>query len=257
MCVTCSFERLAQIGVVIAALSLGGCMNVQVPDPAVRYVAFGDSTTSGPADRNYWESVRDQLGEPADSFADEGQGGETTGEGVTRLEELLARELYPNAHTLLYWEGAGDLIQFIREHDAFLLFSPDDEDYPFSQELEEALDAIQGNIEGTVEAGRNGALKVYVATYYFLRARVGDCDAMPLNVLLPDQADHANVYVVRLNDRIRQAAQNTEAVLVDVAARAGDIGLTADNYFNCNHLSAEGNQIVAGVFWDAINAQNR
>ena len=64
-------------------VALAGCQTVPLPDPAVRYIAFGDSTTASPADRQYWEFLRDDLGLPADSFAGQGQGGEPTSEGLT------------------------------------------------------------------------------------------------------------------------------------------------------------------------------
>ena len=47
-----------------------------------------------------------------------------------------------------------------------------------------------------------------------------------------------------LNDRIRAAAANARALLVDVGASAGVLAADPANYFNCNHLSEQGNTIV-------------
>lgn len=235
----------------------GGCVDIRVPDPAVRYVAFGDSSTSGPSMQDYPDILRSLLGEAPETFANEGRSGETSAEGLVRLETLLAGEVYPNAETLLYWESGGDTSDFIKDHDPFLLFSPDDPDYPFSGDLTEQLDETQANIESAVMAAHGAGLNVYVTTYYFLIEGIADCDALPFDIVLPWQAQQANAYLVRLNERIRAAAANQGAFLVDVAAEDDVIRGNADNYFDCNHLSEEGNAIVAEVFFDQITASPR
>ena len=77
-----------------------GCVEIRVPDPAVHYVAFGDSMTRGPSDRDYPDILRELLGEPLDAFANEGQSGETSDEGRGRLNDLVALDLYPNVRIL-------------------------------------------------------------------------------------------------------------------------------------------------------------
>jgi len=241
-----------RLGIFLAFLFLGGCIEIRVPDPNVRYVAFGDSSTSGPSTRDYPDFLPDLLGEAPESFANEGSGGETTKEGLDRLESLLAGEIYPNADVLLYWEGGNDVRDFIKDHDPFLLASPDDADYPLTNDLMLRLAQIQVNIESAVAVARNARLRVYVATYFDLREDIAECGALPLPFVLPSQARNANAYIARLNESIRTAAANQNAVLVDVAAADEVLRQDQANYFDCNHLSEQGNGIVATLFHQAI-----
>lgn len=229
-----------------------GCVEIGVPDPAVRYVAFGDSTTAGPSSRDYPDILRELLGLPAETFANEGMGGETTDEGLSRLESLLAGDIYPEAEFLLYWEGGNDITDFIQETDPFLFFSPTDADYPFTSALTSKLDQIQANIEAAITAARRNQWDVYVTTYFLMREEINVCDPLPFDILLPEQAQRANEYILLLNDRIRAAAASSRGLLVDVAASAGVISADPDNYFNCNHLSESGNTIVANLFFSAV-----
>ncbi|MGB2987678.1 MAG: SGNH/GDSL hydrolase family protein [Phycisphaerae bacterium] len=239
---------------VIVLSAAGGCVQIRVPDPEVRYIAFGDSATSNGSMRPYPDILADRLGEPSEAIANEGESGESTEEGLTRLEALLSNEIFPNAEVLLYWEGGNDITEFIKAHDPFLLLSPDDPDYPFADALTQRLDEAQGNIESAIVTASNAGLDVYVATYYFLREEVGECDPLPLDLLLPPQAQRANAYLLRLNQRIREAVVNQEAILVDVGAENEVIGADPDNYVDCNHLSERGNSIVAELFFEAITA---
>ncbi len=242
----------ARLGVVVALLLLGGCDAIRVPDSNVIYVAFGDSTTSGPSTRDYPDILRSLLDVTPETFANEGGSGETSGEGLDRLTFLLEEEIFPNADVLLYWEGGNDISGFIKDYDPFLLASPDDADYPLSNDLSLRLSEIQLNIESAVLAARNARLRVYVATYFFLREDIDECDALPLPVVLPSQARNANAYITRLNERIRTAAANQDAVLVDVAAADDTLRQDQANYFDCNHLSEQGNGIVANLFLQAL-----
>ena len=242
----------ARVGVVVALLFLGGCEAIRVPDSNVIYVAFGDSTTFGPSTRDYPDILRSLLDVAPETFANEGGSGETSGEGLDRLKSLIADEIYPNADVLLYWEGGNDISGFIKDHDPFLLASPDDSDYPLSNDLGLRLSEIQLNIESAVLAARNARLRVYVATYFFLREDIAECDALPISVVLPAQALNANAYIARLNERIRTAAANQDAVLVDVAAADATLRQDQANYFNCDHLSEQGNGIVANLFLQAL-----
>jgi hypothetical protein len=237
---------------VVAGLS--GC-GTPLPDPAVRYIAFGDSTTANLAERQYWEILRDNLGQPADSYAGQGQGGEPTAEGLERLGDLLDNEIYPNAEVLLYWQGGKDILEFVQGRDPLLLLSPNAVDYPFATDLETALDTTQANIEQAVAMGRQAGLTVYVSTYYYFNTQTGRCRPTVLGVLLPDQQARVTEYIQLLNERIRQAAANAGAVLVDVGAQAETIVADPANYTDCNHLSEKGNQIVAGIFQAAIQGQ--
>jgi lysophospholipase L1-like esterase len=238
----------------VAGLVVAGCVEIRIPDHAVRYVAFGDSATAEETADGYPEILRMLLDEPREAFANEGISGETSEEGLVRLELLLTDGIYPSAELLLYWEGGNDITEFISEHDRFLLYSPDAPDYPLAEELAEQLDRSQANIESAIAAAQRKGFSVFVATYYFMRESIGICDALPLNLLLPPQAVNANGYVARLNERIRAATVNQGAILVDVASEDGLIRSNADNYVDCNHLSGQGNTIVADLFFDAIVA---
>ena len=246
-------SRPSYIGMaMLAPAFLGGCIDVRIPDPAVRYIAFGDSSTSGPSDRDYPDILRERLGEAPETFTNQGEGGETTEEGRQRLAELLSAELFPNAQILLYWEAAGDITEFIKDHDRFLLLAPGAADYPFSSVLASRLDQTQANIESAIDTARASGLTVYVATYFFLDETLSQCPAMPLNVILAAQAQNANAYLVRLNERIRDAAASAGATLVDVASLDSLLRSDSANYFNCNHLSARGNEIVADLFFEVM-----
>jgi len=251
-CGTALEQWHACLGVALAPLFLGGCVEIRVPDPKVRYVAFGDSSTSGPSTRDYPDILRSLLGEACETFANEGRSGETSAEGLARWKSLLSGGIFPNADVLLYWEGGNDVTGFIKDRDPFLLVSPDDAEYPLSDDLTLHLAETQANVESAVTAGRDAGLRVYVGTYFFLREDLAQCDALPLPVVLPSQARNANAYIARLNERIRAAATNQGAVLVDVAAADDTLRQDQANYFNCNHLSEQGNTIVANLFHQAI-----
>ncbi len=247
-------RRYTMLAPLLMALLLAGCQTVPIPDPAVRYIAFGDSTTADQADRQYWELLRDDLGLPANTFAGQGKGGETTSEGISRLQPLFDQGLYPNAQVLLYWEGGNDILDFVRNHDPLVALSPAASNYPFRAELDTALDTVQANIQQAINLGHQAGLQVYVATYFYL-SPTGECKPTLLNVLLPAQAQRVNEYVRLLNDRIRTAATDARTVLVDVGARADEILADPANYSGCNHLSSQGNQFVAGIFQAAIQSQ--
>jgi len=241
---------------ILPAGVLVGCTEIPVPQPAVRYLAFGDSTTKGPAGRDYVDILRELLGLAPETFANQGQSGETAGRGRERFESLLSMSIYPNADTLFYWQGGGGVLDFIVEVDGLLLRSPNDSDYPFSNQLTEKLDQIQAHIESVVGAARQAGWTVYVATYYGTPEIIASCDRLFLDTILPVQARNANAYMTLLNQRIRAAAVNQGAILVDVASLDDVLFSDRANYFDCSHLSAAGNQRVAEFLFSVINSQN-
>ncbi|MBN1490866.1 MAG: SGNH/GDSL hydrolase family protein [Phycisphaerae bacterium] len=226
--------------------------NMPMPDPSVRYVAFGDSATAGMSGHDYVDNLPLLLGRPPEEFANQGEGGETTSEGLERLRGLLSMRIYPNAHTLLYWEGGTDIIALMREVDRLLLLAPLASNYPYSRQLNETLDRIQATIEAAVAEGQAAGLAVYVATYFSLREAIAPCDPLFLDIILPSEARNANGYVSLLNDRIRQAAANTGATLVDIASANESLHADDANFRNCNHLSEYGNGIVAQLFAETL-----
>jgi lysophospholipase L1-like esterase len=234
--------------------SFTGCVDLQPVMPEVRYVAFGDSATRGPSDRDYPEQLAELLGIEAEAIVNAGDGGERIADGRARLADLIASDIYPNANTLLFWQGGNDLIDLIGEIDPFLFWSPSDPDYPFDEEVDPLFDQIAGDLEAAIQLGRQNGWAVFVATYYPIQSGFSSCSAVPLNVLLPGQAERANEYVDRLNERIRLIAIASGAKLVDVARELPDVASDPANYHNCNHLSATGNRLAAEVFADAIQS---
>lgn len=242
------------MGVVSALLVVlvAGCTGIRLPDPRVRYVAFGDSATAGTEPSNYPAILRELLDEPPDTFANEGKGGETSGEGLVRLRSLLATDVFPNAEVIFYWEGGNDIAEFLRTFDPLVLFAPDDPEYPFVEALSLSLAKTQSNLSLAVDAAQKAGLQVFMATYYLLREDLRACDALALDIILPGQAQRVNIYLGRLNERIRTVAAESGAVLVGVAAEDEAIRASRDNYSDCNHLTEAGNAIVAGLFSDAM-----
>jgi len=228
-----------------------GCSTIITPDPNVRFIAFGDSTTAGPTDREYWQILQEKMGQPPETFAGQGNGGEGSAEGLKRLQSIITDGLYPNAQVLLYWQGGDDLVEFVKNHDPLLLLSPDDPNYPFSADLDQQLNQMRQNIEQAIQLARDAGWTVYVATYYPLQPNK-PCKPLPLSILLTPQAVNANAYVAKLNEHIRQAAQNQNATLVDVATLTQTLQADPNNYHDCNHLSEQGNRIVADLFYTVV-----
>lgn len=231
-----------------------GCGSLLLVDEDVVFIAFGDSSTAGPSSKNYVDFLPDLLNLPARAFVNQGMGGETTGEGLDRLERLIQRGVYPNARTIVYWQGGTDVIDFVLGRDPLLLFSPDDVNYPYAEALGRQLDETQENIERAIDFADGTGWNVIVVTYFPIPQNVPRCDALFLDVILPAQAANADTYVERINERIRLAALAGRADLVDIAALDNVLLADSDNYFDCNHLSATGNQIVAQSIADAIGA---
>jgi lysophospholipase L1-like esterase len=257
-CPCCGSRSLAYTAVRAAMLLIliwsEGCDSdsILIPDPAVRYFAFGDSSTAGDSGGAYVDFLPDLLGLPSEQFANQGKGGETASEGLDRLHQLLSLSIYPNAHTLLYWEGGIDILHFIREVDPLLLHSPLDSDYPYLGQLADALDRIHASIEAAITEGQGAGLTVYVATYFSSPETFAPCDPLFLNLITPSQARNANGYISLLNERIRQAVANTGARLIDVASANDKLRSNSSNFINCNHLSSSGNEIVAQLFAEAL-----
>jgi len=211
-------------------------------------VAFGDSTTDGPSTRNYPDILRERLGEPVESFSNQGHSGETTEEGLERIVNDQIFATFPNAQFFLYWEGGNDVADFIGSHDPLLLLSPNDEDYPFTTSLTNTLDTLENNIEQAVQSAKDENLDVYIATYFPLAPGITTCGALAFDLLLPGQAEKAQVYLDLMNERIRNVATTYGATVVDVSTLGTTLQADPDNYFDCNHLTEQGNAIVVELF---------
>jgi len=238
-----------------AWITLGCADEVLVPDPAVRYLAFGDSSTRGSSGRAYIDFLPGLLGRPPEEFANQGKGGEATAQGLERLRGLISKGIYPNAHTLLYWEGGGDIVALLRQVDGLLVFSPTAPGYPYATQLGETLDSLQANIEAAITEGQAAGMSVNVATYFFLRETIAPCEPLFLEFILPSQAANANGYILLLNERIRLAATNKGATVVDIASADATLRGDDANFLNCNHLSEKGNAIAADLFAQALDSE--
>ena len=250
--------RLLKLGggstfVFLVVLLLAGCESFPPsPDPNVRYVAFGDSTTDGPADKQYVDFLPDLLHENANAFANEGNSGETSAEGLARLRTIFTQKRYPNATTLIYWEGGNDLSEFIQQNDPLLLSSPAGPDFALETKLQTALDETQATIAEAIMEARSNGLTVYVATYAPLGPGIQSCNALLFDLLFPAQATNGNAYLDELNRRLVQVAATNGAILVDIAAIGDELRSSSSNYENCNHLSEQGNERAAREFAAAL-----
>ena len=148
----------------VGAIGCGTESAFRTPNPSVRYVAFGSSTTAGPSERDYPDFLRELLSEPEEAFANEGKSGETAPEGVKRLRDLIDAQIYVNAEVLLYWQGGAGVADLIGLIDPLLLFSPQSENYPFDDLLTETLGDIQAALEAGIEAAQEAGWRVYIAT---------------------------------------------------------------------------------------------
>ena len=239
-------------------VALGGCNGTplfQLPDPAVRVIAFGDSTTDGPSDKQYTEFLQENPAIDPAAITNAGMGGETTTDGLPRLQQLLDSGLFPNAEIVIIWEGGNDLIDFIQQRDPFIAVPPESPLFLFGPQLAELLAHVQANLVQMIAASRNAGATPILVTYFFIPEDPIDCGLSPLPTLLPAQAITANGYVERLNTLIRDVGASETVAVVDVAAL--DAALRADiaNYTNCNHLSANGNALAADMIGEAVIAE--
>lgn len=245
-------KMLATCIITFTLLPLVGCSTLGVPNPAVKYIAFGDSTTDSPSKKYYPDYLSKKLGKSRFSVANEGKGGETAADGLPRLQSLLNSYRYPNAEVLLYWEGGNDFQRWLRKTDPLLMTSPEEPTFPHDQSFNKEMSKLSSIIRAAVADARNDGLKVYVATYFYVREDFGLCKASALKVMTPLHARRANAYIRAVNDVIRAAALDAGAHVVDVESIADELAADRKNYYNCNHLSGRGNEKVAELFAEKI-----
>jgi lysophospholipase L1-like esterase len=227
-------------------LALLGCndpVGFRIPDPDTRIIAFGDSATAGADAQGYPEMLPGLLAISADSVANEGVGGEETAAGLPRLRSLIDREIFPNAENIILWEGGVDLIHFVAGSDPNLQWNPADEGYPLRDQLADVLDKVESNLSAMAGLAQAAGWNVYLVTYF----PISTANACPLFSfeLNPQQAQAVDAYFHSLNERIRSAASNNDCVLIDVAAIGSQLQSDPANYLDCNHLSDQGNALVA------------
>ncbi len=244
-----TFKVVGCFVVLVVCFTLGACC--PQPNTTARYLCFGDSVTKGDSLPRYPQYLEWLLGQGSGTVANEGKSGETAGDGRERLETMMRCDTYPNVHTVLYLEGANGLIDWIQEHDAALLISPKDPLYPKKQELRDLLEHIKGNVTGAVRSVTSTGRVVIIGSYFHVLPYVSPCSVSPLGFFLPYMADHINDYVDLLNEKFYEVAAEQGLEIADIATTGALYGDPA-NFLNCNHPSASGNEIIAGIFYEAI-----
>lgn len=242
----------------VITLLVAGCSDTplfQLPDPAVRVLAFGDSTTDGPSDRQYTEVLQDDAAIDASAISNQGMGGETTTDGLPRLAQLLSSGLFPNTEIVILWEGGNDLIDFIQERDPFIAIPPDSPLFVFGPQLETLKANVIANLTQMIATVRDAGATPILVTYYFIPEQPIECRLSPLPTLLPIQAVITNAYVIMLNEVIRDVAMAEGVILIDVAALNDMLRADINNYTDCNHLSGVGNVRVAELMAPTIIAE--
>ena len=238
---------------VVLAVLFAGCP--PVPDPAVRYICFGDSATAGFPPDTYPAYLEQALvanqGEEPGSVANQGQVGDMACLSYGRLQERIDDTLYPNAHTVLYWMGGNDLFYFLYERYSQL----DLNHGPLPGEISE-IQAFAECIRHAAGIIRSESLAVIVGTYFQIipgKPITGIDDPQGLT---PEQAVFANQYVDVLNDAILDMAQD-EGIPVAPIHLLGVLCGSPDCYHDGMHPKELGYQLVADVWYQAIVAASR
>ena len=245
--------RRATPSILLALICLSCWACCGPKDRDALFVAFGDSLTAGTEEPTYPEVLEEMLDFEEGGVANEGDSGENAGDGRDRLARLLDCDTYPNAHTVLYWQGAAGLIDWIEENDPWLLISPTEPLYPHKEALADLLDHIQDNLRYTIQNVKAAGKTPIIGTYFHVMAHVSPCDASPLNFLTETMARHANDYSDLLNEKIYELADEEQIDLADIAS-TGALHYNEDNFANCNHPSAQGNEVIAEIWYETITS---
>lgn len=218
------------------------------PDPYVHYICFGDSATEGMPEGRYPSFLEQMLidgaGEEPGCVANQGQWGEVACGSQGRLLERINEALCPNAHTVLYWEGANDLMWYIYYNNWELDHGPTPEDIAEIHHIifdciSEAVDLIQ--LEG---------LAVIVGTYYYL---VPGVDVFGWGETTQEQIDFANRYIDEFNNAIISLADE-EGIPVAPIHTLGVLGDGSDVYYlpDGAHPNVAGYELIAQIWYETI-----
>jgi len=123
--------------------------------------------------------------------------------------------------------------------------------YPKKQELRDLLEHIKGNVSNAVRSVTETGRAVIIGSYYHILPYVSPCSLSPFGFFLPYMAAHINDYMDLLNARFYEVAAEQGLEIADIAATGGLYENPA-NFLNCNHPSASGNEIIAGIFYTEI-----
>jgi len=220
------------------------------PRPSVILVCFGDSATKGAVEQHYPGYIEEWINPSEDDVANEGKSGETSGEGLQRLRNLIDSEEYPNAQVYAYWEGGNDIVDTMQELDRFLIWDPTWPWYPFHEELDDLLGEVKENLRQGINKIRETDATPVLGTYYYLMA-FKKCKHSPIHFLLPFQVRHANHYVDKLNNVIYDLAYEEDVPLADINKELGTMAYW--HYYDFNHANALGNRLIAEVWFEAVD----
>lgn len=224
---------------------LAGCP--PLPDPRVHYICFGDSVTQGFPDASYPMFLEQRLvsgvGEQPGCVANRGQYGDVACQCYPRLQENIQESLFPNAHTVLFWEMGNDVFLYLYEHNHEL------DHGPTQQEIQDIRSMTFSCLGEAVSIVRNAELGVYLATYFYV------IPGKPITGyeqgLTEAQAVIANQYVDVLNEAIIGFAAS-QAVPFAPVHLLGVLGGSPDYYYDGMHPNADGYRLIADVWYSTI-----
>ena len=210
-----------------------------------KVVCFGDSMVAGPSELTFPDYLEFFV-EPGDGeVVNEGQGGETTGEGYWRAMWLVISLQYHDADVWIYWEGGNDIIDWVEANDPYMLYNPADPNYPLRDDLDDQLARTKSNIAMTINTIQLTGAEVVIGTYMELVPWL-PCDPSPIGFMTPGMIKKANAYLEELNGIIREVAAEEGVVLHDVRNTLGFVSGHLINYHDCLH------QNLVGEFWKGL-----
>ena len=225
-------------------------LNSADPRPSVILVCFGDSATKGAVDQHYPGYIEEWINPGDDDVANEGKSGETSSEGLNRLRNIINSNEYPNAQVYAYWEGGNDIVDAISQVDPLLIWDPARSWYPFREQLATLLAIVKENLRQGVAKIRETDATPVLGTYYYLMA-FKKCKLSPFHFLFPLQVRRTDHYVDELNQVIYELADEENVPLADIHSELGRMMYW--HYHDFNHANAEGNRLIAEVWFEAVD----
>ncbi|MBD3228618.1 MAG: hypothetical protein GF329_10570, partial [Candidatus Lokiarchaeota archaeon] len=162
-------KKCILILIIISLISISfGSVNAVDPRPSVILVCFGDSATKGAVEEHYPGYIEQWIKPDSDDVANKGRSGETSEQGLSRLEDIIDSGEFPNAQVYAIWEGGNDLIDWLKEIDRYIIFDPAKSWYPYKEQLEEKLDEIKDNLANMIDLIKTDGAIPIIGTYYYL-----------------------------------------------------------------------------------------
>jgi len=219
------------------------------PDPLVHHICFGDSVTQGLSSGVSYPMLLEQLlvdagFEATGSVANEGQFGDMACGSQGRLIERIDEARYPNAHAVLYWLGANDLMWHVYYNNFELDHGPTEEDVQAINHI--VYDCINDSMDIIEEAN----LEVAVGTYYHL---VPGHDVFGWGETTEEMIVFANQYIDALNQAIISLA-STRGICLAPIYELGVLGDGSEEYYLGDgvHPNEAGLNLISGVWFDTV-----